>query len=67
MCSVMLSNISEMFAHSFTKCAFSVAYELFLAYLAGDIVYNIVWFTWATSDGVVIVSSDGASNSARIV
>ena len=62
-----LCDRSEVFAHSITQGSFAVANILFTTFFALYTVYNVVGFTAATSDGVVAVFGNRASNSPRAV
>ena len=63
----LLCDRSEVFAHSITQGSFAVANILFTTFFALYAVYNVVGFTAATSDGVVAVFGNRASNSPRAV
>ena len=58
MSGVVLGDISEVFTHPFTQCSFGMPNILFKTYLAGDTVYNVIGFATATSNGVVVATSD---------
>ena len=59
-CGVMLSDISEVFTHSFTQCSYSVPDVLFEAHLASNTIHSIIGLAAATPNGVVFATSNGA-------
>ena len=63
----LLCDRSEVFTHSITQGSFAVANILFTTFFALYAIYNVVGFTATTSDGVVAVFGNRASNSPRAV
>ena len=64
---LVLCDRSEMFAHSITQGSFTMANILFATFFTLYTVYNVVGLTATTSDGVVAVFCNRASDPTRAV
>ena len=64
---VMLGNVTEMFAHPFAQCSFSVSNILFETYLTSDTVDNVVGFATAAPNGIVVATSNRTFDITRSV
>ena len=65
MCSVVLGDIFEVFAHPFCLGAFGGSYIFFLAYLASDAINDIVCFAGTAPGGVVAAPCNRAGDMTR--
>ena len=66
-CGVVLCDITEVFTHPFTKCAFGVSNVLFETHLACYAINDIVGFATATPDGVVVATCNWTLNGSTSV